>query len=814
MTLAEKCGLCSGAEFWRLKPLARLGLSSIMLSDGPHGLRKQADASDHLGMGESIPSTCFPAAGTLAQAWDPELCRQTGEALGRECAAEQVAVVLGPGINIKRNPLCGRNFEYFSEDPLLTGVLAAAFIRGVQSLGVGTSLKHFTANNQEFFRMVSDTRVDEATLREIYLPAFERAVQAQPWTVMCAYNRLNGVYCSDNHYLLTAVLREQWGFRGLVVSDWGAVNDRVVGVAAGMDLEMPPSGGINDAKVAAAVEAGALDVAAVDLCASRVVALVLAAQAAAEARVHRESAAEDADGRAREKAQLLVENHAFARRAAAASAVLLRNEAIDTNGGAPLLPLGLEEDTGSGAGLTVIGHLAVAPRYQGAGSSRINAAHLDAPLAAVRERFGAEVRYAPGYDVEGGKAPHDDPAAIAEAVEAAQAARTTVLLVGLPSVIECEGYDRSDIELPAQMNALVEAVAAATPRLVVALGGAPVALPWLRRVPCVLLLGLAGQAVGGALADLLSGDAEPTGGWRRRGRSRSQTCRRRATCAPPPPGRVPRADGDRVPPLPRPPRHLPLGFGLAYTTFEYSDLRLAPRRAPGRRARRREGGRGRRRHRRRHQRRRARAPRWRSSTCARRAAARSAAARAARVLKGASRGGRAPGAHAAAPRRAFEVWDIEANGWRRAGRVRGGGGVVVRGAPARRHAAGGRGRHHARRRQRRWRGPVRPMLPQRTPTPDDDLARLGLGPPPDAARPYTRNTVFEEIGESGRIGSLIYSIVQLVEARDAARVDGLGEIEVAVKMGAESTRALPCAASRASPTAACRSGCSTWSSTC
>ena len=246
--------------------------------------------------------------------------------------------------------------------------------------------------------------------REIYLPAFERAVTAQPWTVMCAYNRLNGVYCSDNHYLLTAILREQWGFRGLVVSDWGAVNDRVVGVAAGMDLEMPPSGGINDAKIASAVDAGALDVAAVDLCASRVVALVLAAQAAAEARVHRESAAEDADGRAREKAQLLVENHAFARRAAAASAVLLRNEAIDTNGGAPLLPLGLEEDTGSGAGLTVIGHLAVAPRYQGAGSSRINAAHLDAPLAAVRERFGAEVRYAPGYDVEGGKSPRDDPA--------------------------------------------------------------------------------------------------------------------------------------------------------------------------------------------------------------------------------------------------------------------------------------------------------------------------------------------------------------------------------------------------------------------
>ena len=799
MTLAEKCGLCSGAEFWRLKPLARLGLSSIMLSDGPHGLRKQADASDHLGMGESIPSTCFPAAGTLAQAWDPELCRQTGEALGRECAAEQVAVVLGPGINIKRNPLCGRNFEYFSEDPLLTGVLAAAFIRGVQSLGVGTSLKHFTANNQEFFRMVSDTRVDEATLREIYLPAFERAVQAQPWTVMCAYNRLNGVYCSDNHYLLTSILREQWGFRGLVVSDWGAVNDRVVGIAAGMDLEMPPSGGINDAKIVSAVDAGALDVAAVDLCASRVVALVLAAQAAAEARVHRESAAEDADGRAREKAQLLVENHAFARRAAAASAVLLRNEAIDTNGGAPLLPLGLEEDTGSGAGLTVIGHLAVAPRYQGAGSSRINAAHLDAPLAAVRERFGAEVRYAPGYDVEGGKAPRDDPAAIAEAVEAAQAARTTVLLVGLPSVIECEGYDRSDIELPAQMNALVEAVAAAaTPRLVVVLlGGAPVALPWLRRVPCVLLLGLAGQAVGGALADLLSGDAEPTGRlaetWplalsdvpstRNFARHRRQVVYRERM-----------AIGYRH--FHGRPVTFPFGFGLAYTTFEHSDLRLAP-------------------------------------------AALSAAALAAgkedeavavtvAVTNAGARAGtevaqlyvRAPGGgtsrpplelrafskvHLAAgerqvltlslPRRAFEVWDIEANGWRvvpgeyevvaassseelrLAATLRVGEGATT---PA---AANGGGA-----------GPVRPTAAAAyADATDDDLARLGLEvPPPDAARPYTRNTVFEEIGESGCIGSLIYSIVQFSSKRAMRRAStGLGEIEVAVKMGAESTRALP-----------------------
>jgi beta-glucosidase len=285
MTLKEKAGFCSGADFWHLKSLERLGLRQIMVSDGPHGLRKQAETSDHLGMGVSVPATCFPAAGTLASAWDPELCQQMGEALAKECAAEDVAVILGPGINIKRNPLCGRNFEYFSEDPLLAGVLAAAFIRGVQSQGVGCSLKHFAANNQETFRMVVDTRVDERTLRELYLPAFERAVtEAQPWTVMCGYNRLNGVWCSDHRWLLTTVLREQWGFRGLVVSDWAGTNDRVAGVTAGMDLEMPSSGGVNDRRVERAVSGGALEEASLDAVAVRVVSLVLAAQRATAAR--------------------------------------------------------------------------------------------------------------------------------------------------------------------------------------------------------------------------------------------------------------------------------------------------------------------------------------------------------------------------------------------------------------------------------------------------------------------------------------------------------------------------------------------------
>jgi beta-glucosidase len=314
LTLEEKASLCSGKDFWTLKSVERLGLRPIMVTDGPHGLRKQAGASDHLGINESVPATCFPAACASSCSFDRELLGEIGAAMGEECLQEQVAVILGPGANIKRSPLCGRNFEYFSEDPFLTGELAAALIGGVQGKGVGTSLKHYAANNQETRRMSSNSVVDERALREIYLAGFEGAVKkSRPWTLMCSYNLINGTYAADNQWLLSGVLRDEWGFEGLVMTDWGAVNDRVQGIRAGLDLEMPGSGGLNDAKIVEAVKSGALDEKVLDRAVLRIVELILRSQENAKPGYVYDAAA----------------HHKLARRAAAESAVLLKNGLLE-----------------------------------------------------------------------------------------------------------------------------------------------------------------------------------------------------------------------------------------------------------------------------------------------------------------------------------------------------------------------------------------------------------------------------------------------------------------------------------------------------
>ncbi|MFI2104759.1 glycoside hydrolase family 3 C-terminal domain-containing protein [Isoptericola sp. NPDC019693] len=495
LTLEEKASLLSGLDFWHTQPVERDGetlVPSVMVTDGPHGLRKQDESADHLGLGHSVPATCFPTAAALGSSWDADLLRRVGEALGRETRANDVAVLLGPGVNIKRSPLCGRNFEYFSEDPVVAGELATALVEGIQSLGVGTSLKHFAANNQEADRMRVSADVDERTLREIYLPAFERVVtKAQPWTVMCAYNKVNGVYASQHDWLLTTVLRDEWGFEGLVVSDWGAVRDRVAGVAAGLDLEMPSSGGRTDAEVVAAVRSGALDESLVDAAARRVLHLVARSLPALGA-----PGSFDADA-----------HHALAREAAAAGTVLLKNEPVE---GAPLLPL----SPGALAGAAVVGELARTPRYQGAGSSQVTPTRLDDALSALREAAGADLPFAPGYTLAEGPADDRSPdALVAEAVETARGAGAVLVFLGLPAAYESEGYDRDHLDLPADQVALLRAVAAANPRVVVVLaGGSAISVaPWQDAAPALLTGWLGGQAGGSGIADVLSGAVTPSG---------------------------------------------------------------------------------------------------------------------------------------------------------------------------------------------------------------------------------------------------------------------------------------------------------------
>ena len=455
----------------------------MMLTDGPHGLRKQAGASDHLGLNESVPATCFPPAVALGSSWDAELAERVGEALGVESVIEDVAVILGPGINIKRSPLCGRNFEYFSEDPIVSGVMGTGLVRGIQSKGAGSSLKHFAANNQETDRLRSSSDVDPRPLREIYLRGFERVVKdAQPWTVMCSYNRLNGVYTSEDPWLLTTLLRDEWGFEGLVVSDWGAINDRVVGLPAGLDLEMPSSRGRTDAELVAAVRDGSLDEEYLDIAAGRILDLIRKVRARAAIAGPLDAAA----------------HHTLAREAAGRSIVLLRNE-----GG--LLPLSPARQ------VAVIGAFAANPRFQGAGSSQINPTRLDSALDGIRAVAGDSVSYSAGFPL--GSADTADPVALRdEAVAAASAAEVAVLFLGVPAEEESEGFDRTHIDLPAAQLELVDAILAVNPNVVVVLSnGGVVALPFADRVPAILEGWLLGQAGGSATADVLYGAVNPSG---------------------------------------------------------------------------------------------------------------------------------------------------------------------------------------------------------------------------------------------------------------------------------------------------------------
>lgn len=559
LTVEEKASLVSGSGFWWTRKVERLGIPSVMVTDGPHGLRKQGAAEDHLGLGGSVAATCFPTASALGSSWDVDLVHRVGVALGEEARAEDVAVLLGPGINIKRSPLCGRNFEYLSEDPLLAGELGAAMVQGIQGQGVGASLKHFAVNNQEADRLRVSADVDVRPLREIYLAGFERVVKdAQPWTVMCSYNRINGVYASQDPWLLTDVLRGEWGFDGLVVSDWGAVEDPSAAVAAGLDLEMPSTGGASAARIVDAVRAGDLDEAVLDIAIGRLLQLLERTLPGVESK-H----AYDPDA-----------HHALARAAATDCAVLLKNE-----GG--LLPLAATEGR-----LAVIGEFARTPRFQGAGSSKVNPTRVDDALTCLRDGVppGVTVDFVAGFGVD--TSDGDSLALLAEAVEVARHAHTVVVFLGLPPSYESEGYDRDHIDLPVDQVAVLRAVADVNDRVVVVLAnGSVVAVAdWEHHAGAILEGWLGGQAGGGAVADLLLGKANPSG--------------RLAETVP-----VCLSDTPAYLNFPGEDRHVrygeglhvgyrhydavdrevayPFGHGLSYTTFEYSDLSVTVLDDPG-----------------------------------------------------------------------------------------------------------------------------------------------------------------------------------------------------------------------------------------
>jgi beta-glucosidase len=483
LPLTDRIRLLSGRDFWNTEAVEGL-VPSMMLTDGPHGLRKQAGDADHVGLNDSVPATCFPVAATLACTWDPALLEEVGAALGREARAEDVAVLLGPGLNLKRHPRGGRNFEYFSEDPYLSGTLAAALVRGIQAEGVAACPKHYAANNQETARMVIDTIIDERTLRELYLRGFEIVVgTADPATLMTSYNQVNGQFASDNEHLLGEVLRGEWGFDGLVMSDWGGTNDHVAGLGVGMDLEMPGGSGAFDADIAAAVAEGRLAEPDLNRSAARLVELALRWQ---DLRDAGPGPSPDFDA-----------HHALARHAAAAGTVLLTNDG--------LLPLPAEGT------IAVIGAFAVDSRYQGAGSSKVNPTRIDALLDSITEQTAglAEVRYAAGYDPVTGDT---TPALMAEAAAVARSADRVVLALGLPARLETEAMDRSEWAMPAGMDQLAEVVLDANPRTAVALmNGGAVDVRWADRPAALVEAYLGGQAGGSALADVLLGSVEPGG---------------------------------------------------------------------------------------------------------------------------------------------------------------------------------------------------------------------------------------------------------------------------------------------------------------
>ena len=477
MTLEEKAAMCSGADFWHTEAVERLGIPASMVSDGPHGLRKQDQEADHLGVNDSIKAVCFPAGCGTAASFNRELLREMGETLGNECQAEGVSVILGPAVNIKRSPLCGRNFEYYSEDPLVASEMAGALIKGVQSKNVGTSIKHFLANNQETRRLSSDSRVDERTLHEIYLAAFEGAVKkAKPWTVMCSYNKINGPYAAQNRQYLTETLREQWGFDGYVMSDWGAVNNRVEDLKAGLDLEMPSSLGTNDKLIVGAVESGELDESVVDEAVARILNIVFRYEENRD-----KSAVFDKD-----------QDHETARRIAEETIVLLKNEGV--------LPLSADQK------VAFIGQYAEHPRYQGGGSSHINSHKVTSALEAAADM--PNVVYARGFD---DAKDHTDEKLLAEAVETARSAQAAVIFAGLPEKYESEGFDRPNMAMPAYQNELIGKIAAVQPNTVVVLhNGSPVEMPWADKVKGIVEAYLGGQAVGGAVCDILFGRVNPS----------------------------------------------------------------------------------------------------------------------------------------------------------------------------------------------------------------------------------------------------------------------------------------------------------------
>ncbi len=478
MSLEEKAALCTGASAWTTTPIKHLGVPELTVTDGPHGVRRVADTNSLIS--ESLPATCFPTASCMASTWDVDLIHELGQALAEECIALKVDVVLGPGANMKRTPLCGRNFEYYSEDPYLAGEMAASFIAGVQSKGVGTSLKHFAANNQETRRLNISSEVDERTLREIYLPAFETAVKkAKPWTVMCSYNKLNGTFCSENHWLLADILKDEWGFEGLVVSDWGAVHDRVASLKGGLDLEMP---GPRERRVKAVIEAirsGALSEVVLDESIRRILGIVF-------------KAAETSKGGSFD----IAIHHALARRIAAEGIVLLKNNGI--------LPLKDQKR------IAVIGRAAKEAYFQGGGSSHINPTQVDIPIKELQKLAGdAELSYAEGYPAD----TSFDQELINVAVKNARIAEVALLYLSMPKMKESEGYDRSDLDLTPQQVALIKAVTTVKPKTIVILNnGSPLVMSeWINDTAAVLEAWMMGQAGGGAIADVLYGKVNPSG---------------------------------------------------------------------------------------------------------------------------------------------------------------------------------------------------------------------------------------------------------------------------------------------------------------
>lgn len=490
LTLEEKASLCSGADFWHTKAIDRLNIPAAMVSDGPHGIRKQESLADHMGVAESIKAIGFPTASAMACSFDRDLLHKVGDALGEECVAEDLAVLLGPGINMKRSPICGRNFEYYSEDPVVAGELGAAFVNGVQEHGVGTSLKHFAANNQEWRRMSISAEIDERTLREIYLAAFETVVKkAQPWTIMCSYNRINGVYSCENDWLLNKVLRDEWGFEGLVMTDWGAMDERVPSLKAGLDLEMPDCHGETDKLIVKAVQSGELEESVLDTAVERILTMVdkyLTARKDIDpaSMVHPLPSSV-------ERGYDVAAHHALARTTAEQSAVLLKNEDI--------LPLQKDKK------IAFIGEFAKVPRIQGGGSSHINNTWIESALDAV----GDSVSYAQGFHID---EETTDETLLQEAITLAKESDVAVIFAGLPDSFESEGFDRTHLNMPANQNELIARISEVQPNVVVVLhSGSPIAMPWLDKVAGVLQMYLAGQASGGAAVNLLFGDATPCG---------------------------------------------------------------------------------------------------------------------------------------------------------------------------------------------------------------------------------------------------------------------------------------------------------------